>query len=1424
MGKLVVFFTLLSIFISNAQYNQNAPWMNALSNKQPASTSKNTAPSFTIYEISDSFKAYWKNRDPNVKGSGYKPFMRWENYWRELVGTDGRLPSPNELWESWKKKQDRVGKVINPTSNWTSIGPFSHGSFSGALPGQGRVNAVLVDPNDPNTWYVGAPAGGIWKSINAGSTWTNLFDDFPQIGVSGIAVDPNDSNIIYIATGDDDAADSYSVGVFKSLDGGLTWNETGLNPNNTTVGFLMNEIVVDPQNSDIIWVGTNRGLQKSEDGGDTWSIKRNGNITDFKLKPGDNQTIYAVDNFSFYRSENGGGSFSQITDGLPTSSGRLALGVSPDNPEVVYIVSADVGSNEFAFQGLYKSTDSGSTFTKTANTIDIFESNQAWFDLAIEVSPSNVDEVYVGCLNIWKSIDGGDGFTKLNEWFLNTQSYTHADIHTLKFFNGQLFCGSDGGVYVSDDQGDSFIDYTAGIAISQFYRLSVAADDGSKMAGGLQDNSGFIRNSGNWNVYTGGDGMDYEIDPSNNNLVYGFSQFGGNLFVSTNSGQSIGVIGPPQDNNGDDMRGNWITPLTIGNNGNVYSGFDEVYQLMGNAWEQVSDLDAGRIDDLEIDPNDPTILYAVVDETIFRSEDSGVTFTILHEFDSNISDLAVNSTDSNVLYLTTSNRVGIPLASQQNLRGVFQLTMDGADVAVEEITLNLSTDQAFLSIVHQGRHTENPIYVGTNLGVYRLDDTLTEWEDYFTGFPSTAVSDLEVSLDDELLTASTYGRGVWQSPIPIQAPDNDVRAVAITPEENSVVCGAVIPELIIENKGANVITSVDVTFNVNGGPGQDFIWTGNLDPGATETIVFPIASITAQGAVVLNASVTITDDAFAENNSITTNFLLNETGAINEVLSFESDDESLITFNEGTEGTVWERGVPTGTLLNAPSSGTQVYGTVLDGDHPNNTKGILLSKCYNLSTFSAPTLKFSMAYDLEINFDIIYVEYSIDNGTSWQVLGNMNSRPNWYNSDRTNATSGADDDCQNCPGAQWTGTNATMTEYAYDFVLNAASGEQDLTNENNILFRLVFQSDPSVVQEGAIVDDFVITGLEDDEDDDNDGILDVDDNCPFISNENQLDTDSDNNGNLCDTDDDDDGILDIDDNCPLTPNNDQADFDGDGIGDVCDEDTDNDGLPNDLDSCSQTPIGAVIDVSGCEIFSLPATNFRLLSTGESCIDSNNGSIEIVAEASLTYTALLSGNGLSLSNTFESGSLFTDLEAGNYTICITVAEEPDYENCFDLMIEEPEALSVSSKVSSLKSEVTLKLSGAEVYFITLNDQTFTTREKEVTLPLLNDLENSLSVQTDKNCQGVHQETILLSDELYMYPNPIERGDLTVILGNNSGKTALLSLFNTNGVMVFIKNFDIIDNRILFSVDGLPQGIYILNVNTKDTLVTYKIIRK
>ncbi|NER17960.1 thrombospondin type 3 repeat-containing protein [Spongiivirga citrea] len=1422
MKRFLLVIGLCSCFAMSAQFNENAPWMESVkADAKFGGDSQKIQTSYNLFEISKSFEEYWNDKDHTKKGSGYKPFKRWEYHWSHYADVNGNLPTAKQLWDAFEAKQNSTLR-LNPTANWQALGPFEHVAENGRLRGQGRVNVMAIDPNNADVWYAGAPSGGLWKSTDAGTTWNTTTDALPQIGVSGIAIDPNDSNIIYIATGDDDAGDSVSAGVFKSIDGGSTWNQTGLNPSNTP--NLMNEIYIDPTNSNILWLATSSGVYKTVDAAVTWERVRTGNILDLKLKPGDSNTLYAVTRSQFYRTTDGGATWTNITEGLPETSRRLVIDVTPANSNVIYVLSA-AATDGFPFQGLYKSTDSGVTFTKTAETDNINESNQAWFDLAMAISPTDEDEVYVGCLNVWKSTNGGDNFNVLNSWFQSTPSYTHADIHMLRFFGNILFCGSDGGLYVSTDNGSTFTDKTEGMAISQFYRLSVAKQDANIIIGGLQDNGGHARSAaGQWRNYHGGDGMDNAIDPNNSNILYGMTQNGGSLNITVNGGLNLSAqVSPPQDGTGSAISGNWVTPLQIDSEGNLYSGFDAVYRLNGNAWERVSTTIGTNIDEIIIDPNNPNNIYIVNGRFLRKSIDAGASFSVVGTFDSDISDMVVSNSDSNTLYVTLSN-ISLESTPNNGAPKVFKST-DGGNT-YDDITFDLPVDQPIFAIAHQGRDTNNPIYVGTSLGVYRWDDTLTEWEEYFTGLPNVAVTDMEINLDDEVLTVATYGRGIWQSPIPVQIPDNDIRLLSVNnPAPSQVICGEVIPEIVVANNGANDITSIDFTYSVNGGAVQNTTVTQTITPGSEATVNLPVLSLTA-GKYVLDVNGTIANDAFDGNNDLSSEFFVNDFGVTQVVNSFETADDALLSYNEGdTSNSLWERGAPAKTFLNAAATGTNAYVTALTGDHPNNIKSYLVTKCYDFSTITLPVMSFNMAFDLEQDFDIAYVEYTIDQGKTWQVLGTTASQPNWYNSDRTNASSGTADDCQNCPGAQWTGTETTLANYRYDFTANATAGETDLRGESNVIFRFVFQSDPGVTEEGVMIDDFVILGEQDDDDDDNDGVLDVDDNCPLNANANQLDTDGDGIGDVCDTDDDGDGILDVDDNCPLNPNANQADEDGDGIGDLCDDDADNDGVPNADDLCPDTPAGTAVDVTGCPVFTLAANNFSVQTFGETCRTSDNGRIRITAEdTSLTYNIEITGGG-----GFTANGIFTemyesaDLTAGQYNACITVDGQADYELCFDLIIGEPEQLAVSTEILSATNRVRLSLGGGERYVIQINDDVYTTTEEEITLDLKN-TENILTVRTDKDCQGVFKETIVLNNKILIYPNPLTGDRLFVNMGPFNQDKVFISLTSITGQSILRKDFPVIDNKIEVNTGNLTNGAYILNIKTQESLMNFKIIKR
>jgi hypothetical protein len=1040
---------LLLSFLGYSQFNESAPWNVNSQNARQKEVS--------IDELKTSFDNYWLTHDKNVKGSGHKPFMRWENYWRTNANEQGFIISAEDFWNAWaQKKQTTLNRsaLAVPVSNWQPVGPFTHTNTGSWSSGQGRVNYVCVDPSNPNTLYLGAPAGGIWKSTDAGVNWTPLSDNLPQIGVSGIAVDHTNSNVIYISTGDKDAGDSYSIGVLKSTDGGLTWNTTGLTFGSGRSG----DIIMHPTNNQILWCATNNGIYKTSNAGVDWTNVQTGSFAKgaLRYKPGTPSTVYAVSNNQFYKSINTGDSFSVVTSGLPASSGRLLLDVSAAASDNVYVLSSTTGNY---FQGVYRSNDSGSSFTAMNTTTNVFENvgqgSQSWYDLAFAVSQTNANEMYTGCLNVWKSTNGGTSFTKVNNWSSPTAAaYTHADIHYLGFYGNKLYCGSDGGIYVSSNSGFSFTDLTATAQISQFYRVAVSKQSVNNMVGGLQDNGGHGFSGGQWKNYYGADGMDTGINPNNPNQYYGFIQYGGTMYTSSDAANSSSssVSAPAAETGTNDDGGNWITPMRINNAGEVFAGYERLYRLNGSAWVQQSTgtIGSGNIDVIEIASSDDNIMFVANGSGLYKSTDKGITFSLVYSALSSIESIEVNFYDTSIIYLVTSGSSGQALKS---INGGTSFT--NISLGLPNIGKNV--------IVHQGRHTDNPLYVGTNLGVYYIDDTMSAWEPFDTNLPNVAVRDLEINLEDNKIVAATYGRGIWQADIPTQAPvANDIKLVQIVSPTLDLTCdGSVIPSVEIKNNGTNVMTSATINYSIDAA-NYSFNWTGNLASQASTTVTLPSA-ILSRGNHNLSVVTTTTNDAYADNNNASVIFYTNDGGTVGQVNPFtNTPSDALISYIDGANGALWQIGSRSGTM--STGFGNTAYVTNLTGNYPDKTKAYLVSQCYNLTNVSNPNIEFKMKFDLENNWDIVYVEYSTDFGANWSVLGTMGA--NWYNSNRTQATAG--NDCYNCPGAQWTGTNTTNTTYTYPLA--------SLGAPSNVIFRIVFHSDDSANQLGVNVDDFVITG------------------------------------------------------------------------------------------------------------------------------------------------------------------------------------------------------------------------------------------------------------------------------------------------------------------------------------------------------------
>ncbi len=388
--------------------------------------------SVNFYEVQKAFTTYFDGR-PNGKGSGWKQFKRWEHFMEPRVFPTGQRLDHARVWnETMQYRKSNPKKDNAPKSNWTSLGPDTWTNITGHWnPGIGRINVIARDPFDPMTVYIGAPSGGLWKTTDEGENWEVLTDHLPILGVSAIAIHPVDTDIIYIGTGDKDASDNYSTGVLKSTDGGYTWELTGLDwsiGQNRTIAKLL----IHPENPDILFAATTNGIYKTTDAGVSWYNVQGGDIDDMEFKPGDPDIVYACTQ-KFYKSTNGGESFTQIT-GVPTSS-RVQIAVSDANPNYVYF---------FSYQsGIYRSENSGNTFSKRSSQPN--QGSQGWYDLAFAVSHENAEEVHLGEINTWRSLNGGQNWTKTTDWMWgNNIGYTHCDIHEMVFYGGTVYVGTVG--------------------------------------------------------------------------------------------------------------------------------------------------------------------------------------------------------------------------------------------------------------------------------------------------------------------------------------------------------------------------------------------------------------------------------------------------------------------------------------------------------------------------------------------------------------------------------------------------------------------------------------------------------------------------------------------------------------------------------------------------------------------------------------------------------------------------------------------------------------------------------------------------------------------------------------------------------------------------------------------------------------------
>ena len=747
-------------------------------------------PSTNVYDVVREFDSEFEGKALE-KGKGWKQFKRWEAFMDPRVYPTGQRPSPTALYEGMQQVQQTWGSSSTGASGigqWTPEGPFNGNPIEGI----GRINVIAFHPTEPNVIFVGAPAGGLWKSTDNGTTWSTNTDLLPNLGVSGIAIDPLHPDTMYIATGDRDGGDTYSIGVLKSTDGGTTWNPTGLTLQLTNYARLTG-MVIHPTQTQTLVVSSRAGIYRTTNGGASWTITQGGSFQSLKSVPGAPHLLYAGtdSNGKVWFSRNFGQTWTMVAggSGLPANGpARCEVATTAADTNYVYAL---FGANNNGLYGVYRSTNKGVTWSQmhgsTPNLLDWSTTGsgsggQAWYDLAIAVSPLNKDELLVGGVNVWRSNNGGSNFALSGHWYGGGgSSFVHADQHWLEFRPGtnEIWAGNDGGMYVSPNGGlaNSWLSKNNGLSVTQYYKIATTPANSSWTIAGAQDNGTHLKKL-NWARVRGGDGMDCGMDPTNELVMYA-SIYYGDFTKSNNGGSNFNAPFnlPPSGS------GNWVTPFLVSqHNGNVlYAGFTRVWKstnagMSFAATTSSNLLGTDNIDVLAESPSNPDVLYVGINQYLFRSMDGGATFT-QHSGGAGshvITGIAVDPLDPLHIVVSRSGYV----AGQK----VYESYNGG--VSYSNISGSLPNIPANAVAFEPG--SSNLIYVGTDLGMFVRNNVLGDWVPFNAGLPNVIVNDIEILTQPRIVRIGTYGRGIWQSPF---ASDLLVRPTAGISAAPASVCG-----------------------------------------------------------------------------------------------------------------------------------------------------------------------------------------------------------------------------------------------------------------------------------------------------------------------------------------------------------------------------------------------------------------------------------------------------------------------------------------------------------------------------------------------------------------------------------------------------------------------------------------------------------
>ncbi|HEY6969244.1 MAG TPA: glycosyl hydrolase [Candidatus Angelobacter sp.] len=683
-----------------------------------------------------------------------------------------------------------------------AIGPAAMG---------GRIADIDAVTDNRLTIYVGSAGGGLWKSSDAGITFKPVFDKQPSLSIGALKIDPNDPKTIWVGTGESWTRNSVSIGtgLYRTRDGGDTWQKMGLE--NTE---RIARIVINPKDSNNIYVCApghlwnshpDRGVFKTTDGGKTWNkvlfVDDNTGCADLAMDPENPQVIYAGmwqfrrKPYSFesggpasalYKTTDGGANWKKLSNGLPAGMlGRIAVAVAPTKHNVVYALV------EAKHTALYRSDDSGETFAEKNSDFNIV--GRPFYFARIVVDPANPDRVFKPGFGLTMSDDGGRSFAGIGGGLFG--GGPHGDIHTI-WVNpkntDQLIVGTDGGVYESEDRGAHWR-YFAVLPVSQFYHVTYDMAEPYNVYGGLQDNGswmgpsrypGGIHNR-DWHNIGFGDGMWVQIDPKDQDVVYVEYQ-GAKISRFRKSVLERRDIRPLPRPGEPDFRFNWNSPIHVGHSGAIYLGGQFLFRStnQGESWDRISpDLTTKNpewvkqeesggvtIDNSDAEkyetifaisesPKDPKVIWAGTDDgNLQLTRDGGKTWSNLVK---NIPGLPPNTWVSGIeashfdpatAYATFDGHMAGDMKTYVYKTSDYGKTWQ--PLAGQGIT-------GYAHVVREDLVSPKLLFVGTELGLFLSLDGGAHWAQFTGNLPNVAVRDVVVHPRDGDLLIATHGRGIY---------------------------------------------------------------------------------------------------------------------------------------------------------------------------------------------------------------------------------------------------------------------------------------------------------------------------------------------------------------------------------------------------------------------------------------------------------------------------------------------------------------------------------------------------------------------------------------------------------------------------------------------------------------------------------------